>query len=264
MIEFKSRREIDLMRRAGVVVAETIYALCKKAKPGITTGELAAVAADVIESYGAESAFLNYRPRGAQKGFPGVVCISINEEVVHGIPGNRKIADGDVVSFDVGVRLDGYCGDGAGTVIVGNASDSAKRLLDITRQCLYNGIEQAVPGNRIKDIGRAVQVTAESAGFGVVRELVGHGIGREVHEEPQVPNFVTTGFSENIRRGLTIAIEPMITAGSWQVVQMDDGWTVSTADKSLAAHYEHTIAVTENGPQILTLRENGKEGFDLV
>jgi len=261
VIEVKSDREIELMRRAGIVVGETIYALCKTVRPGITTGELSAVAAKVIESYGAESAFLNYRPEGIRHGFPGVVCISINEEIVHGIPGKRRIAQGDMVSFDVGVRLDGYCADGAGTMIVGNANDGIRRLVDITKQCLHNGIEQAIPGNKIVDIGRAIQLTAESAGFGVVRELVGHGVGREVHEKPQVPNFVSKGFSPVMLEGLTIAIEPMITLGDWHVNEKADGWTITTADGKPAAHFEHTIAVTKNGPKILTLRENGKEGW---
>jgi len=251
------------MRQAGIVVAETLYALCKNTQPGITTGELAAIAAEVIDSYGAESAFLNYKPSGAKSGFPGVVCISVNDEVVHGIPGKRPLSEGDIVSFDIGVRLDGYCGDGAGTVPVGKVTEQAKKLLETTRLCLKKGIEKAKTGNRISDIGPTVQSTAESADFGVVRELVGHGIGREVHEEPQVPNFVTAGFSPKIKSGLCIAIEPMITTGDWKVKELDDGWTIATVDGGLAAHFEHTIAVTENGPEILTLRENGKEGFDL-
>jgi len=261
VIEVKSNREIDLMHRAGVVVAETLYVLCKIIEVGITTGELATVAADVIKNYGAESAFLNYKSDELSQGFPGVVCISINEEVVHGIPGKRKIVDGDVVSFDVGVRLNGYCADGAGTIIVGDVTKDVHRLVDVAQQCLYRGIEQATLGNRIVDISRAVQLTAESVGFGVIRELVGHGIGREVHEEPQVPNFCMNGFSLMMPQGLTIAIEPMITLGDRRVNEKDDGWTIVTADSSLAAHFEHTIVVTENGPKILTLRENGKEGW---
>ena len=251
------------MRKAGIVVGETIYALCKNAKPGISTRELGEIAATVIGDYGAESAFLNYKPYGAGSGFPGVVCISINEEVVHGIPGKRELASGDIVSFDVGVKLEDYCGDAAGTVAVGEIDRETERLLQVTRDCLENGIDKARSGNRISDIGRSVQVTAESAGFGVVRDLVGHGIGRTVHEDPQVPNFVTRGFSPLIRNGLTIAIEPMITQGTYEVVEGRDGWTISTADGKLAAHYEHSIAVTEEGPIILTLRENGKPGFEV-
>ena len=264
MIEVKSRREIELMRRAGMVVGETLYALCKATEPGVTTGELAELAGEVIAGYGAENAFLGYETDDSRPPYPGIVCISINEEVVHGIPGSRKIEKGDIVTFDVGTRLDGYCGDGAGTVIVGEVPEQVRKLVDVTLKSLHNGIARAVVGNRIRDIGRAVQLTAESAGFGVVREMVGHGVGRDVHESPQVPNYVTAGQSPKLMPGLTIAIEPMLTAGDWHVVELDDYWTVSTRDGSLAAHFEHTIAVTENGPKILTLRENGKEGFDLT
>ena len=262
MIEIKSRREIELMRRAGMIVAETIHVLCKESKPGITTGELGDIAAEVIYGYGAESAFLNYTPAGSSIGFPGVVCISVNEEVVHGIPGKRVLQEGDLVSFDVGTRLDGYCGDGAGSVVIGdNVSERVLTLMDITKQCLHNGIDSAVEGNRISDIGRAVQITAESAGMGVVRALVGHGIGRDVHEDPQVPNYIAPGFSPRIKPGMVIAIEPMITLGDWRVKELDDEWTIVTADNSLSAHFEHTVAITELGPEILTLRDNGKEGF---
>ncbi|MCK5832262.1 type I methionyl aminopeptidase [bacterium] len=263
MIETKSAKEIELMRRSGMVVAETIYALCKNSRIGITTEELNQVAGDTIASYGAKSAFLGYRTAGVKKGFPGIVCISVNEEVVHGIPGKRVIEDGDLISFDVGVELDGFMGDAAGSIIVGTPKREAKRLLEVTLQSLHNGIERAVVGNRIKDIGRAVQLTAESAGFGVVRDLVGHGIGRKLHEDPQVPNYVYRGFSPKIISGMAIAIEPMISAGDWDVRELNDDWTIVTADGSLSAHFEHTIAITDNGPTILTLRENGNEGFDL-
>jgi methionyl aminopeptidase len=251
------------MRRAGIVVGETIFALCKNVEVGITTAELDRLAGKVIESYGAKSSCLGYGKSRRRKGFPGIICISVNDEVVHGIPGQRKIEDGDIVSFDIVVELEGYCADAAGTIIVGKASTGAERLLDVTHKCLHHGIEQAVCGNRIRDIARAVQLTAESAGFGVVRDLVGHGIGREPHEDPQVPNFVSKGLSPKIVSGMTIAIEPMITMGNWQVKELDDEWTIVTEDGGMAAHFEHTIAVTDNGPEILTLRENGKEGFDL-
>ena len=181
MIELKSRREIELMRSAGIIVGETIYELCKAAEPGVTTDELNELAGKTIARYGAESAFLHYVVDDARTPYPGIVCISINEEVVHGIPCSRKIEVGDVISFDVGTRLEGFCGDGAGTVIVGDAPKEVKRLVDVTRQSLYNGIEQAVVGNKIVDIGRAVQLTAESAGFGVVREMVGHGTVSYTH-----------------------------------------------------------------------------------
>lgn len=263
MIVLKSAREIEIMRRAGIVVGETIYVLCKSARTGITTGELSDLAERTIKKFGAESAFLGYIPPGYKKGFPGVVCISINEEVVHGIPGERKLLDGDVVSFDVGVKLDGMCADGAGTVIVGKGTPDTIRLLETTKRCLYNGIAQALVGNRISDISSAVQETAEREGFGVIRALVGHGVGTTVHEPPQVPNFVAVGVSPKLKKGTTIAIEPMISLGSWQVVELADGWTIVTQDGSPSAHFEHTIAVAENGPKILTLRENGKEGFCL-
>jgi methionyl aminopeptidase len=263
MIEIKSKREVELMRSAGMVVAETLYVLCKATEPGITTAELNELAGKTIAEYGAESAFLNYSVDDNRVPYPGIVCISVNEEIVHGIPGPRKIESGDIVSFDVGTRLDGFCGDGAGTVIVGDVPKEVRKLVDVTRQSLYNGIEQADVGNRIRDIGRAVQVTAESAGFGVVREMVGHGIGKEVHEEPQVPNFVIGGFSPKLVPGITIAIEPMITMGDWHLKELNDKWTLVTVDGSLSAHFEHTVAVTEDGPLILTLRKNGKAGFDL-
>ncbi len=252
------------MGLAGMIVAETIHVLCKNAVIGIETAELNRIAGETIMSFGGKSAFLGYRASGSKKGFPGIVCISINDEVVHGIPGRRKLEDGDLVSFDVGVEIDGYFGDAAGSVIVGSSTEETRRLLEVTHRSLHNGIEQAVVGNKIKDISRAVQVTAESAGFGVVRDLVGHGIGRRLHEDPQVPNFVEGGFSPKITAGMAIAIEPMITAGDWHVEELDDDWTIVTKDGKFAAHFEHTIAVTENGPVILTLRENGKEGFDLT
>lgn len=264
MIIRKSKREIQLMRNAGMVVAETIYALCKNAKPGITTRELGEIGADVIASYGGKSAFLHYQTPYTPTPYPGVVCISVNDEIVHGIPGDRKLKDGDIVSVDVGVLLEGYHGDAAGTVGVGKIPEKTRKLLEVTRQCLYNGIEKASPGNRIAQIGKAVQQTAEKNGFGVVRELVGHGVGRDLHEDPQVPNYFINGFSPLLKTGMTIAIEPMITMGHWQVKELSDGWTISTLDGSLSAHFEHSVAITENGPQILTLRENGKEGFDIT
>ena len=264
MIELKSRSEIEAMRRAGAVVAETIHALCKDVHVGVTTAELDRLAGKVIESHGAKSSCLGYGAGKRRKGFPGIVCISVDDEVVHGIPSSRKIHDGDVVSFDVVVELDGYCADAAGSIIVGKPRPGTERLLKVTLESLHHGIEQAIPGNRIRDIGRAVQITAESAGFGVVRDLVGHGIGREPHEDPPVPNFLSRGFSPKIVSGMTIAIEPMITMGTWQVSELDDAWTIVTNDGKSAAHFEHTIAITENGPEILTLLENGKEGFDLT
>jgi len=264
MIEVKSRRELELMRNAGIVVAETLYRLSKATEPGVTTAELNELAGNTIAEYGAESAFLNYRIDDLRPPYPGIVCISVNEEVVHGIPGARILKSGDIVSYDVGTRLEDFCGDGAGTFAVGDISKEAMRLIDVTRTTLYNGIEQATVGNRIRDIGRAAQLTAESAGYGVVREMVGHGIGREVHEDPQVPNYVAGGFSPKLFSGMTIAIEPMLTIGDWRIKELKDKWTVVTSDGKLSAHFEHTIAITEDGPEILTLRENGKAGFSLT
>ncbi len=264
MIELKSAREIELMRKAGIVVGETLHVLFEATEPGVTTAELNELAGKTIESYGAESAFLHYVVDDQCPPYPGIVCISVNDEVVHGIPGQRKIESGDLVSFDVGTRLEGFCGDGAGTIIVGDALKDVRRLVDVTRQSLYNGIERTVAGNHIRDISRSVQVTVESARFGIVREMVGHGIGKEVHEEPQVPNFVTSGYSPKLVPGMTLAIEPMVTMGDWRLKELDDKWTLVTADGSLSAHFEHTVAITENGPVILTLRENGKAGFDPI
>ena len=264
MIELKSAREINLMRNANMIVAETIFELCKATEPGITTSELNDLALKTITSYGAESAFFGYRVDDDSPPYPGVVCISINEEVVHGIPGSRRIESGDIVSFDVGTKLEGYFGDGAATIAIGDVSKETKRLIEVTLRSLNNGIAHAIIGNKIRDIGRAVQLTAESAGFGVVREMVGHGIGKALHEDPQVPNYVANGYSPRLAEGLTIAIEPMVTVGSWRLKELEDGWTTVTIDGSLSAHFEHSIAVTADGPRILTLRENGKPGFEPV
>ena len=215
-------------------------------KPGVTTAEIAKVIYDFIMSQGATPSFLNLY------GFPASACISVNDELIHGIPGNRVIKEGDIVSIDVGACLDGYHGDNAATFVAGEASEEAQKLLDVTKQSLYKGIEMAVVGNRVGDISNAVQTYCEERGYSVVREFVGHGIGRSVHEDPEVPNFGAAGHGPRLVNGMCIAIEPMINAGTRFLSTDSNGWTVRTKDGKLSAHFEHTIAITDNGPIILT------------
>ncbi|HEY1428735.1 MAG TPA: type I methionyl aminopeptidase [Candidatus Tumulicola sp.] len=249
MVALKSGREIELMHRSGRVTADVLTELMQAVRPGISTGELDAMAERGIRARGAVPTFKGYH------GFTGSICASVNDEVVHGIPGDRVLNDGDLLSIDIGSTLEGYVSDTAVTVPVGSISDAAQRLLDVTRRCLTVGIEQMRDGSRIGDIGAAVQAHAEENGYGVVRELVGHGVGREMHEEPQVPNYGSRGTGMVMRPGLVLAIEPMITEGTHKVNMQRDGWTVVTQDGKLAAHFEHTIAVTADGPRVLTLRE---------
>ncbi|HKV73476.1 MAG TPA: type I methionyl aminopeptidase [Gemmatimonadales bacterium] len=248
MITLKSPREIEIMARAGHIVARTLALVGEKAKPGISTGELDDIAEEFIRSHaGAKPSF-----KGLY-GFPKTLCTSINEEIVHGIPSRKRVLrEGNIVSVDVGVLLEGLHADSATTVPVGEISPEAKRLLDVTQQCLVAGIGQVKAGGHVGDIGHAVQTVAEAAGFGVVRELVGHGIGAEFHEEPQVPNHGRPNRGPLLREGMTIAIEPMITMGSYVTRTLPDKWTVVTSDGSLAAHFEHTVAITPNGIRILT------------
>jgi methionyl aminopeptidase len=234
------------MARAGRVVAETIALLEEHVQPGITTGELDALAEEFIRSQGGQPTFKGYR------GYPAATCLSPNDMVVHGIPGKVTLADGDVLSVDVGVTLDGFVADSAWTFAVGEVSPDAQRLLETCRAALDAGIAEARPGNHIEDISRAVQTVTEAAGFSVIRSLVGHGVGRSMHEDPQVPNFVSGHRGPELKEGMTIAIEPMITAGGPDVYVHDDDWSISTVDGSLAAHFEHTVAVTAEGPRILT------------
>jgi methionyl aminopeptidase len=248
MIIRKSQREIDTMARAGTVVAGTLALLEEHIQPGITTGELDALAEDFILSRGGEPTFKGY------KGYPAATCLSPNAMVVHGIPGKTTLDDGDILSVDVGVTLDGFVADSAWTFPVGSITDEAQRLLDACRAALEAGIAQARVGNTVGDISRAVQAVTEGAGFSVIRSLVGHGVGRSMHEDPQVPNFVSSHRGPELKEGMTIAIEPMITAGSPEVYVHDDEWSISTADGSLAAHFEHTVAVTAQGPRILTAK----------
>jgi len=249
MVTLKSAREIAVMARAGDILARTLARLRAMVRPGITTEDLDAEAEAFIRSHtGARPSF-----KGLY-GFPKTLCVSIDEEIVHGIPSSRRVLkEGSIISIDCGVFLEGLHADSATTVAVGAISPEAQRLLDVTERCLEAGLAAAVLGNHIGDIGHAVQTVAEDAGFGVVRELVGHGIGSRFHEDPQVPNFGSPKRGPRLQAGMTLAIEPMITVGSPETRTLEDKWTVVTADGSLAAHFEHTVAVTPEGPQVLTL-----------
>jgi methionyl aminopeptidase len=248
MITLRTTGEIDAIHAAGTILGQLHEELGRRVAPGVSTAELDRIAEEFIRSHrGAAPAF-----KGLY-GFPASVCVSINEEVVHGIPSDRRaLREGDIVSIDAGVKLDGWFADAAMTHAVGRVDPSARRLLDVTRSALTKGIEQAVTGHRLGDIGHAIQSTAERAGFSIVRALVGHGIGREPHEEPQVPNFGRRGRGLELRPGLILAIEPMVNEGGAGVLTLEDRWTVVTLDRKRSAHFEHTVAVTENGPRVLT------------
>lgn len=246
MIFLKSERELNYLRDAGKIVAKTLVEVKKAVRPDITTQELDKIAEDFIKGCGAVPAFKGYH------GFPGNICTSVNEQVVHGIPGLRKLKNGDNVSIDVGTLINGYYGDAAITVPVGEVDAEVQKLLDITEESLYKGIAQATVGNRLSDISHAVQSYAEGFGYGVVRDFVGHGIGRSMHEDPQIPNYGSPGRGPRLKSGMTLAIEPMINLGTHEVRTLDDGWTVITLDKKPSAHFEHTVAVTPDGPEILT------------
>jgi methionyl aminopeptidase len=249
MIILKKERDIEAMRAAGAVGSLVLNEVAAWIAPGITTREIDAYAASRIKEHGARSAFLGYRK------YPCHICISVNEQVVHGLAGDRRVQFGDIVSLDVGVVYDGYIGDTARTVAVGGCGPLAQKLMDVTERALYEGIAQALPTNRVADISRAIQMVVESNGFSVVREFVGHGVGRTMHEEPQVPNFVDGKPSPKLRPGMTLAIEPMVNAGSPAVEVLKDGWTVITRDGKPSAHFEHTILITESEPEILTCSE---------
>ncbi len=242
----KSEREIDLIAAAGRVAADTIAHVGRHIEPGVTTDELDRIAEEFIRSNGGIPTSKGYR------GFPKAICISPNDMIVHGIPGAYRVQDGDLLTLDVGVTLDGYVADTAYTVAVGEVSAEAERLLEVGQAALAAGIEQAQVENRIGDVSAAIQRVVEEAGFAVVRALVGHGVGRAYHEDPQIPNYGTPGRGARLSPGMTLAIEPMITAGGVDIVVDDDQWSVYTADASLSAHFEHTVAVTEAGPRILT------------
>ena len=243
----RSREEIDKIRVSAQLVAMTLREMGRNLRPGITTAELDRIAESFIRDHGARPAFKGYR------GFPASICPSVNEEVVHGIPGPRELREGDIIGIDVGVEKGGFYGDAALSFAVGEVSDEARRLLDVTRESLMQGIAQARPGNRVGDISNAVQSYVERQGFSVVRALVGHGIGREMHEEPAVPNFGPAGRGPRLMTGLVLAIEPMVNTGGYDVITRSDGWTVATKDGGLSAHFEHTVAVGPDGPEILSV-----------
>jgi len=247
MIILKSKREIDIMREANQIVADTHALLADKIEPGISTAELDKIAEEYINSRGAVPSFKGYQ------GFPASICISINEEVVHGIPSSHRfLKNGDIVSIDIGSFYEGFNGDAARTHPVGEVSEDAKKLLEVTEKSLLTGIEKALIGNRLFDISHAVQEYVEANGFSVVRDYVGHGIGRDMHEDPQIPNFGPAGKGPKLKEGMTLAIEPMVNIGSYDVETLEDKWTVVTKDGSLSAHFEHTIAVTTDGVEILS------------
>lgn len=247
MIIIKNDKEIDLMRIAGRIVAETLLLVEKEVRPGITTAELDRIAEEFITKHGAKPSF-----KGLY-GFPASLCISVNEQVVHGIPGGYVLKDGDIVSVDCGAYLNGFHGDAARTFAVGNVSEEANKLIKVTEQSFFKGIEYAKVGNRLTDISHGIQSYIEASGFAVVRDFVGHGIGRVVHEDPDVPNFGKPGRGPKLAQGMALAIEPMVNLGSYKVKTLNDDWTVVTSDGSLSAHYENTIVILPDGPEILTL-----------
>lgn len=250
MISLKSRREIEIMREGGKILASVLSELKKYVKPGLTTLDIDRKAASLIREKGGAPAFKGYR------GYPAYICTSLNEEVVHGIPSDRKLKEGDMLSVDVGVKYMGYYTDAARTWALGGASKEIEALIRVTRESLYKaGLEKIQPGNRLGDVSHAIQKFIESYGFGVVRDFVGHGIGRGIHEEPQVPNFGRPGRGLKLEPGLVIAVEPMVTQGSHEVAILEDGWTVVTRDGGLSSHHEDTIAITESGPELLTFAE---------
>lgn len=247
MIIRKSDREIALMREAGRIVAQTLAKLKEYIVPGVTTIELDRIAEEHIRAQDAIPAFKGYND------FPASICASVNEEVVHGIPGLKQLTEGDIISIDVGVVKNGYVGDATITFPVGEINNQKQHLLAVTEAALYEGIKEAVIGNRLTDISHSIQSYVENNGLSVVRDYVGHGIGRDMHEDPQIPNFGPPGFGPRLRAGMVLAIEPMVNAGTFEVYTLANQWTVVTRDKKPSAHFEHTVAITENGPEILTL-----------
>ena len=247
MITIKSAREIELMRRAGKITAAARALAGEMVKPGVTTQEIDRAVCRFIRSQGAEPSFLNYN------GYPASVCISVNDEVIHGIPGKRVLREGDIVSVDVGAYIGGYHGDCAATYACGKISEEAQRLIDVTRQSFFEGIKYAREGGRLSDVSHAIEEYVEGNGFSVVREYVGHGIGRNMHESPEVPTFGIAGHGPKLLRGMTLAVEPMVNAGTAAIRQMPDGWTVKTRDGKYAAHYENTILITSDEPELLTV-----------
>ena len=248
MILIKTDQEIQLMRKAGKIVGDTLAILQEAVKPGITTAELDKIAEDYIRKCGAVPSFKGYY------GFPASICASVNSEVVHGFPSKEVVLkEGDIISIDCGAIIDGFHGDAARTFPVGKISSDAQKLIDVTRESFFKGVEKAVIGNRLSDISHAIQEYAESFGYSMVRDFVGHGIGRSMHEDPEVPNFGRPGRGPKLLKGMVIAIEPMVNMGDFHVKVLSNDWTVVTVDGSLSAHYENTVAITENGPELLTL-----------
>ena len=247
MIILKNDSEIDLMRKAGRIVGETLLLIEENIRPGITTAELDRLAEEFITKQGARPSF-----KGLYD-FPASLCISVNEQVVHGIPGSYELKEGDIVSVDCGAELNGFHGDAARTFAVGVVSEQAQKLINVTKECFFKGVEKAIVGNRLTDISYDVQQYVEAAGFSVVRDYVGHGIGRKVHEDPEVPNFGRPGRGPKLQQGMVLAIEPMVNIGEYHVKTLGDDWTVVTADGTLSAHYENTVAILPDGPEILTL-----------
>lgn len=245
MIHLKTKAEIELLRTSGKLVSEILCLLKEKIVPGIKTSQLDEYAGQLIRER-------KGKPAPPEVGFPGNICISVNDQVVHGVPGERILKSGDIVGIDVTVAFNGYYGDIAGTFPVGEISEETQRLLDVTKQSLYEGISKAVDGNRLGEISNAIQTFVEKQGFSVVRKFVGHGIGKSMWEEPQVPNFGSPSNGVRLRKGMVLAIEPMVNAGGYEVKVLDDNWTAVTQDGSLSAHFEHTVAILENGPEILT------------
>ena len=251
MISIKSPREIEAMRRAGRITAQARALAGSMVKPGVTTLEIDRAVRRFIESQGAKPSFLGY------SGFPGSACISVNEEVIHGIPGPRVLKEGDIVSVDVGAFIGGFHGDCAATYPCGEVSEQARKLIEVTQQSFWEGIAFARPGQRVSDISHAVQQYVEANGCSVVRDFIGHGVGAKLHEAPEVPNFGPAGHGPRLLPGMTIAVEPMVNAGDWRVKVLKDGWTTVSLDGSLTAHYENTVLITENGPEVLTVTEDG-------
>ena len=247
MIIIKNDKEINLMRKAGKIVAETLLVVEKNIKPGITTAELDRIVEEFITKHGAKPSF-----KGLY-GFPASLCISVNEQVVHGIPGRYVLKEGDIVSVDCGAMIDGYHGDAARTFAVGNISEEAQKLIEVTKESFFKGLEAAKVGNNLTDISNEIQKYIEASGFSVVRDFVGHGIGKDLHEDPEVPNFGRPGRGPKLVTGMALAIEPMVNVGSHRVKTLGDDWTVITSDKSLSAHYENTVIILPDGPEILTL-----------
>lgn len=246
MISLRSNSEVELIRRAGRIVGSTLEILRKAIRPGVSTKELDNIAREEILRQDGYPAFKNYRS------FPGNICTSINEAIVHGVPSSRRVKKGDIISIDIGVKFREYYADAAITVPVGEVSPEAQRLIRVTKDALYAGIENARPGKRLSDLSSSIQRLVESNGFSVVRAFVGHGIGREIHEEPEIPNYGKPGIGPRLERGMVLAIEPMVNAGTFEIEVLNDGWTAVTKDRKLSAHFEHTITVTDNDPEVLT------------